>query len=257
MAVTSSKTAKKSKTATKDKTKDLIIDTSKEIDSLTVNDALDSVSNLLETTDSNNFKLGGVLYRIQSEEWYQNVGYESFKDYITKEHDFSYRTAMYRIQIYKSIVESGVDWETVGVIGWSKLKEICHVINPENASEWIERAKSLTVVQLIDFMKSYNDKSSGEDSSTPATKANITNMTFKLHQDQKDIVAASLDKAKQEAGTEYDTVALQHICDVYASGKVGKKSDDLAAMMKSSGFEKVLEIFEGCFPEVHLTAEID
>lgn len=256
MGVTSSKTKSKTKSAEKNDDLDLIIDTAKEIEDLSVSDALNSVSPLLETTDVNNFKLGGVLYRIQSEQWYENAGYESFKDYVTQEHDFSYRTAMYRIGIYKDIVESGIDWATVGVIGWSKLKEISHVITPENASEWVERAKGLTVVQLIEYMKSFNKKAD-DDSGKPSTKANITNMTFKLHDDQKDIVSASLDKAKQEVGTEYDTVALQHVCDVYVSGKLGKKSESLSSLMKTAGFEKVLEEFEKVFPEIHLTAEID
>ena len=41
---------------------------------------------------------------------------------------------------------------------------------------------------------------------------NTVKKTFKLHPDQKEILEAALEDAKQRSGTKFDTVALEYVC---------------------------------------------
>ena len=240
---------------------DLIESTVTEVENLTAESAVAEAHNLIEGAEFNYFKLGGVLAVIQENGWWSESGHENFKTFIEAEMGLPYRKAMYLIEIYQSLVEAEIPWDTVKDVGWTKLKEIAKLLTQENADEWVQRANEMTTIQLVEYIKASQQSETAEEGDEETTKATkVSTMTFKVHEDQKETIRTALDKAKEEAGTEYDTVALEGICIQYMEGTLGKKTKGKAPSMKDlmakAGVEEVLEVFEECFPNVDLTVEM-
>ena len=239
---------------------DLIEQVAFEVENLTEKKAFELVPKLQDNIDHDFFKLGGVLAKIQADGWFMEKGYENFRGFVEAESGLEYRKAMYFIGIYNNLVQSGVKWETVKHLGWTKLKELAAILTVENAEEWAGLAEYMTVLQLQAYIKGQKAKvtpkadgpSAGE---SDATK--VTTMTFKLHTDQKATVREALDKCKAETGTEFDSVAIEHICLDYLSGDSAlKKMPTLAQLMTGKSPEEVLEAFSGVFPNVEISANI-
>lgn len=97
------------------------------------------------------FKIGGALYMVQKNKWWKP--YASLRDFIEEEYGFGYHKAMYWISIYVHLTESQVEWSKVKDLGWSKLKEIAHVVTPENVDKWVATAKANGVRALADIVR--------------------------------------------------------------------------------------------------------
>lgn len=241
-------------------TTDLIEKTAHEIENLKEDKALKLVPSLLDNIDHDFFKLGGVLSLIQANGWFMDQGYENFRAYVEAQTDIGYRKAIYLIGIYNGLVESGIKWEQVKHLGWTKLKELATLLTPDNVSEWVGLAENMTVLQLQEHIKAQTAGAAGKADapSTDTTEAQkTTTKTFKLHADQKETVEAALDKCKHETGTDVDSVALEHICLDYLGGdSVIKKLPTLKELMQGKSVEEVLEVFGEVFPEVELEATL-
>lgn len=228
------------------------------IENLTEKDAKGAVHDLVEGAEQSYFKLGGVLSVIQKNGWF--TPHASFKEFVENEHGIAYRKAMYYIDIYNKLAESDVPWDKVKALGWTRLKEIASILTKENVDEWVKVASGQTVLQLIETVKNHKAQAVAGSSApalTDQTSATVTTKTFKVHDDQKATIEAAIAKAKEVSGTPVDTVALEHICLDYMGGapKVASQPD-MKAMMKTMGYEKVLDVFGEVFPEVSLTAEV-
>lgn len=235
---------------------DFLVVTANQIENLSESDALEMADKLVDARGENDFRLGGVLAVIQSKNWFS--GYPNLKALVENRYGIAYRKAMYLVGIYQDLVKNQVPWDKVQDIGWSKLKEISQFMNAENVDDWVVKAKSMTVLQLQDLVKSM--KTAGSNAKEGATvTSEVTTMTFKVHPDQKESIRSALDKAKEEANTEYDTVALEMICVGYLNGSVSVDKSapppDLKALMKVLTPEDVLQVFEEVFPEVNLSVD--
>ncbi len=262
----STKAAKKSKS-------DLIVMTAHEIENLTKEKAYNKAVELNESVDFTYFQLGGVLSVIQSNAWFVEEGYESFKDFVEGTLGMKYRKAMYLVGIYNNLVESGVAWDKVKAIGWTKLKEIAHLLTDENVDEWVERANVMTTLQLQEYVKELEKGDMVEGGEVELDKTKVSTMTFKVHADQKEIIREALDKGKHEQGTEFDTVALESICMSYLNGYQTKEivkevqvtkevpADNapasLSDVMENAGWEEVLGQFEKLFPNIDLSVTVN
>jgi uncharacterized protein YdaT len=231
---------------------DAIIDIVHEIENLKQSDALAAVGQLHDQTEFQAFKIGGVLSRIQLNKWYEPE-YATLKEYVEQEHGFKYRTAMYWIDIYNALVESGISWQKVQHIGWSKLKEIAKVLTAENVDNWVKTAEQQTVMQL---QKTVADFVGGDEKALTESAPSVVSRTFKLHTDQKETVEAAIKKAKEMAETKVDTVALEFICLDFLGGQ-GGKSKGLLDLLSDAGLEASLEAFEKAFPDANLTVEVE
>lgn len=238
---------------------DLITDTASSVEHLDAESALKLIPELVDGVEYNNFKLGGVLCRMQEENWWKASGHETFKSYLDAEHGLGYRKAMYLIDIYRNLVDSGVSWESVKNVGWTKLRVLAPILTQENAAEWVARAETMTTIQLEEYIK--NVKAANGAGSTggtsSSTSSNVVSKTFKLHSDQVDIIEAALDKCKNQKSTEHDNVALQYICEEWAAGAIGKtKSVSLKDSLVSAGLEAALKALEEAFPEADFKVEL-
>lgn len=246
-------------TATEAPANDLIAKTAHEIENLKQEAAFQQVPKLLDNIDHDYFKLGGVLSVIQSQGWFMDKGHENFRAFVEAECGIQYRKAMYLIQIYNGLLESGVTWDQVKHLGWTKLKELAPILSPDNVLEWVELAEGVTVLQLQEYIKA---ATKGEDAgNSPETDQagakDTTTMTFKLHTDQKTTIREALDKARHETGTEFDAVALEAIALDFLGGESKIKAmPSLLEIMSKKSPEEVLEAFGEAFPTILLSAEV-
>lgn len=239
---------------------DLIVATAHEVENLKSDKAFAMVPKLLDSIDHDYFRLGGVLAAIQAQGWFQDKGHETFRAFVEAECGIAYRKSMYLIQIYTGLVESGIPWDKVKHLGWTKLKELANILSPENVDEWVALAEQVTVLQLQEHIKqATKGAASGDNPEAPdAPKSDTTTMTFKMHADQKETIREALDKAKHETGTEVDTVALEAICIDYLGGSSKLKAvPSLKSLMEGKSVEEVLEAVAEAFPQVELTATME
>lgn len=240
---------------------DVIEEVAASIEGLSKEQAIGMVPSLLDSADFTNFKLGGVLGSILGHQWWKEEGFVSFKEFLsTKFPMVKYRKAMYLIDIYVALVESGVTWTKVGHLGWTKLKELATVINKDNVDDWVAKAENLTVLQLIEEIRKAKTKlqNPGEPDAD-AAPSSVTTITFKVHADQKETIRDAVEKAKEEAETAYDAVALEAICLNYLSGggiPHTVTAPSLMDKMQKVGYEEVLKNFEVLWPEINLKVVI-
>ena len=158
----------KAKQVTKDTTQevDLIVETVSEIESMTKEEAFLFIPSLLENVDFSYFKLGGVLSTIQENGWWEGHA-ANFKEFIPETFGIHWRKGYYLLKIYDRLVEADIPWAKVSSLGWTKLKELADILTQENVDEWVEKANSLSVLQLIAAVKAF--KENGNDLSTDGT----------------------------------------------------------------------------------------
>ncbi len=235
---------------------DLIADTSHEIETMTKDNALEEVRNLINAAEFNFFKIGGILSVIQANGWWQESVEDNFKTFVENVYGIAYRKAIYWIAIYNALVESGVAWDSVKDVGWTKLKEIAQYLTTENVAEWVSRAKKMTTIQLQEYIKSMNssDSPAGDGPETEASKT--SSMTFKVHEDQKMTIRDAIDKSKADNNTEYDAVALEFICMQYLEGTLGAKKSakkqSLPELLGDHTPEQILEVFSELYPDIDI-----
>ncbi|MFO1157289.1 MAG: hypothetical protein U1E60_00465 [Reyranellaceae bacterium] len=230
---------------------DLLVKAAHEIESLTAERAHVLVGELADTSDFNAFKLGGVLAKIHAEKWYASEGYSDFKSYVASRHGFKPRKAFYLVQIYNAIASLRLSWNELKPIGWTKLKEIAPVIDEGNAAEWLARAAmpGMTVSRLHGLVLACRDDLAGRLGRAPVDRTTI--MSFTFTDEQLEVTASALARAKEAMGTDQDSVALQHI----ASGYLGAWDTDAEQHLKSIGLIEALSLLERCFPEADLKIE--
>ncbi len=235
---------------------DLIEAASKEVETLDKVHALELAKQLVNDTDFNYFKLGGVLAVIQANSWWEGSGHDSFKDFMQSEYGMPYRKGMYLIAIYNGLVGANIPWEKVKALGWTKLKELAGILSSENVDEWVLRAENMTTLQLIEYIKSSETPAPAGSSTTPGSNE-VTTLTFKVHADQKQTVQDAVNKAKKENNTEGAAVALEYICMQYLEGGLGKaKKVTMEEMMQGQTPETVMAAFEKVFPHLNVTVEM-
>jgi hypothetical protein len=244
---------------------DVIATTAHEVENIGKENAPAIVRALLNDTDFNFFKLGGVLAVIQTNQWFGE--HDTFRAYVEAEFGLSYRKAVYLVAIYTALVQSGVSWDKVKELGWTKLKELAGILTSKNADAWVKKALGATTLQLQDMVRQAKVKQAQKeaaegasgDGATPETTAKkVSTKTFKLHDDQREIVEAALDKAKIEGNTEVEAVALEYICVNYANniGFAAAKQKGLQELMSETPLEYVLATLEAVFPKLNMTIEM-
>lgn len=225
--------------------------TAREIEDLTAERADALVSELADASDYNAFRLGGILAKILAEKWYASAGYVDFASYVERRHGFKRRKAYYLVQIYNAVSGLGFGWDELKPIGWTKLKELAPVLENGNAAEWLERAAApgMTVAKLRELVQAYREEPPARFEEGRAEQT--TSRTFALDDEQLRILAQALAKAKADAGTDLESVALAHMARNYLgpSGKVVERH------LMAIGLVGALSLLERSFPEADLKIE--
>ena len=225
--------------------------TAREIETLTAERAHALVSELADASDYNAFRLGGILAKILAEKWYASAGYVDFASYVERRHGFKRRKAYYLVQIYSAVADLGLGWDELKPIGWTKLKELAPVLKDGNPAEWLARAAApgMTVAKLRELVLACREEPAApfEEGSPERT----TPRTFALDDEQMRVLAHALAKAKADAGTDLESVALAHMARNYLgpSGKVVERH------LTAIGLIGALSLLERSFPEADLKVE--
>jgi len=250
----------KTKTKTKvAKVDDLLVSMVQEISKMSAAEAIEAVPSLMNGADENYFRLGGVLSVISANKYYEAEGYPNFKEFVEARYGLQYRKAMYWVQIYDKLIESGVHWDVVKDVGWTKLKDLAAVLTPENAEEWVKKAIGSTVLQLQEAIAKAKLGTLANSGITPVEdgdKSKVTTITYKVHADQKTVIEEAVEKAKIEANTDFGGVALEAICMNYLSGGNVGKPPALATVLKKYSPEDALTALEEAFPAFEVTAKL-
>lgn len=217
---------------------DLIVDRVHEIENLTKADALTRVDELEDRHEMTYFEIGGVLSVIWKNGWFDP--YSSFDEWVENKTAMRRAKARALIQIYDAIANSGVTWEQVKHIRWTKPRAIARVLTKENASHWIELASNHLRMELKALVKNHL----AATGTKIAGASNPTHVkTFKFHDDQHDTVEAAIEKAKKSSGTPYDSAALEFVCLDYLGGQT--KAQRLRAVGPVSGAKAVIDAYAG------------
>ncbi len=174
--------------------------------------AVAKVHALIDEQGFNFYQLGGVLQVMREKKWF--LGHQTFGELCEEEFGFSRRKAEYLVSIYNFILDAELTWEQFKTVGWTKLRVIAQRVEPKAALPWIEKAGTTTVKEL---QKTLNASVAGADSVDGGGGSPVKTLVFKPHEDQLEGIRTALDKAKKEFQTEYDTVALEHICMTFLS----------------------------------------
>lgn len=259
-------------TTTKLAVDDLIHNTAHEIENYTAAEAYEAAANLEEGVEFSNFRLGGIFNRINEEGWYADEGFGKFSEFVEDRFGVKRSKAMHLIKIYRDLTESGVTWEAVGHVGWSKLAVLSSILTKKNHKSWVKKAEKASVIQLSEMVREAKAESGGStDDAEPGDTPSVSSMTFKVHDDQKEAINEAIDKAKVESGSEHSNQALEAICLDYLAGpskpKLEGKAEDaptgeytlegLKIYMEQFGHMEVLGVFEKIWPDVNLTLHED
>ena len=224
------------------------------VQNLNKNTALESAKNCSNVRGFTVFVLGGVLQVIRDNGWFNAYGYQSFKAMVEEDIGLSQSTAYDYIKIYSCLSESGVSWNQIKHIGWTKIRWFAKHLTQDNVKQWIQEAEGKNVQQLKEFVKQetdsaaskavlpkYDPASIAEESTqvdtvlhdTATTDGNVEETVkpplvtetsaletahirqFKLYPEQEVVVNQALDHVKAELQTEHNGVALEGVCLAY------------------------------------------
>lgn len=175
--------------------------------------------------------LAGVLHNIQEESLFLDWGFPSFADYVESEVRFQVRKAQYLTAIWrKFIVELELPYKDMERIGWSKAKELLHVVNEKNVAKVIETANDTTVDDLRSAVRSKKGdvaEKMGLDPNDGGGEA-IERLTITLVGDQIENVGKALDKAKRVSGSDKKNNLIDLVCLDY---NAGDEVTDLAVLL--------------------------
>jgi len=255
---------------------DVIFATAQEVENLTAAKAFVAVDELSNDIEQNSFKLGGVLSLIQAKAEEGDEAFlgeaKSFRDLCDTKFGLHYRKVMYLIGIYRNLVEKQIPYTAVAGLGWTKIAAIAPVITVKNVELWVNKAKKLTYIQLLEAVAKAKNK--GSNATESEGDSTVTTITFKLHKDQKAVVREALDKVKSETGTEVDSVGITNLCTGYLGGSVEipttggeapapakkptkkQKKEAVIAVLKEMGLDDALEAFGEAFPDVTIEATV-
>jgi hypothetical protein len=232
---------------------DLIVAVCHRVENMDVGEIRPLVHKLVDARGMNAFALGGLLQRINLEKQYLQYGFDSFKEFVETEVGISKSTAYAHAGIYHNLIESGVSWEQVRDIGWTKLRIIVAFLTEKNAAKWIEVATAMNAVELREYTKQQvaiaqkaaaapkyvadcdaevstqveisaaNDEDFQLVENPPlvteeAADKVMQKKSYIFHSDQLQLIESAIEKAKKESETEYDSVALTNICMFYLTG---------------------------------------
>jgi hypothetical protein len=224
---------------------DVLQDMVHEIENLKEEKAHKLISELMDETEVTFFRLGGILSIVQANGWY--APYASFREFIEQKHGLSYRKAIYWIEIYNRLSNSGIPWVKVKDVGWTKLQIIASVLTLENVDEWVTVAGAQNTLTLTEAVKNAKAKAAGSSGAIEdQTAKTVTTMTFKVHGDQKAVIDAAIEKAKTASGTAVSTAALEFIAQDFLGGQT------LVQRAKAVGADAWLKAAEQAFPGLNI-----
>ena len=258
-------------------------DTKSYLETITKEDALAAISQLAQQESEDWFRIGMILSAYRSSrsesEWKDLLSYADANFQVNK------RKAYYLIDIYENLTKNGVTIEQVSTVGWTKLKEIAHLLTQDNVDYWVKTANENSTKTLLALLKSKATADSdtslaldshlgGEHSEEPTTKsptvlpvavpADEETVIFDSHNKQPIIL--SYDTASGDDQTIVATVdaTTGSISDIIVVGADGSDDCDAgaAAILKAAMFlkghttETIINTVSELFPNFKIVSSV-
>jgi hypothetical protein len=241
---------------------DQIVDTVEYIENLEQDAAFNEARALIESGEFNNFKLGGILVKINGESWTE--GYNNFNEMLAAEFPtLKRRKALYLMSIYTNLVAADISWAKVGHLGWTKLKELAPILTKENVDYWVKKAEELTIIQLIEEIKKMKAKEAGEDvgGDDAEDSDKLTTSTFKVYEGQKETIKDAIEVAKGMSGTTVDSEAIANICLSFLTGEAttapsSGPQKSLKEQVEEVGYAQALSIISDMYPQLDIKVAV-
>lgn len=210
--------------------KDPLAAVASEIESLEDQDAIEAeITLLIKNEGMNEFRLGGLLLKLLEEGKFSGSA-ANFSDYVLEKWGLEYRSARNRIELYTGVLKSGVPWDTISHLGWTKVKALLPILTPENAAEWVAKAKEYNKETLKQAVK--DALAGGTTTGSAPTQVNtLKTINFNVGPDQEELIKEALSDAMAKAKTEHKGVALELICTEYLGGYIKKAAEGAAPAM--------------------------
>lgn len=147
------------------------------------------------------FDLGLALKAVKEENYFQELGFESFPEYVERRHGFKYRKAQELIAITENCISAKLEKQDVQHIGWTKMAELPK-LTEENKTGWINKAEKLTVKELRTQVKETKQAPASRDDS-------VSYITFAFSPEQREVVDRALRIASELTGSQVKSYLFQ------------------------------------------------
>lgn len=190
---------------------------------------------LVEETERNWFEFAQLAAEAYDTEMYKAWGYTDFMTYCQQELGFtsssSYRMAMWRVQMGRTIKELGLKEGQVAKLGWTKFKELSGLLNKDMTSDEVKdmllQAQGMSFREVQDYVKKTRLSTEGREATTFRT------FTFKnVPNDQGALIDQAIRDAMELIGTQDPTAAFEYICTEWMLKHKGKASPDILEKIK-------------------------
>jgi len=178
---------------------------------------LNELHECIENIEQNSLGAVRAISEIYQGDYYHHYGYENFNDFCEIELGISARSGRYYVAIGNAIKNSGLSWEDVDGIGWTKLRTIASLMNKKNAKRLIDLCGARSVSELTEYVKAQKADSADVSPST------VSRMAFSLEEDQAEVVHEALALAKRVIESDNSSLALEHICFEWAQSTQDSK----------------------------------
>ncbi len=167
------------------------------------------------------WELSIVLSDIYTNDRYRSWGFDSWKDYVDQELDFTIRKAQYMVKI-----QSWFDTLTPAMqeffrsLGWVKCRMLMPVVVKENAKSWKKKIEGKTLKEIegiikgnkVDGSSSGGESSGGSIGDSTSSSDSLVRRSFSLYTGQDEVVTNAINRAKDIGETDKDGHALSLIC---------------------------------------------
>jgi len=223
------------------------------IDAANKTTALDRMHELILAQGLNYLEQGGLLKTMKDNSWF--YGHKSFKSLCMDEFGFHHVKGLWLIRIFEMVVDAKLTWVDIENVGWTKMRVICSKGETEDHPKMIDKAKSMTVLQL--------EAALTDELSDDAKNSNKLKMVG-FYPDQYETIKAAFEKVKQKDGVEAVSEAITLIATEYvgtpnmsvpkevisepAEKPAGNTDHEFTAMVKKAGPESTVKVLMKVFP---------
>jgi len=173
---------------------------------------LNKLSELSKRVVDDFCEIAELLHEAWEFQYHKLRGYDSFQDYTEFDLDIRGGKAYFLVRITKKLKQLNIPWKDVKEVGWRKTAAIEPILTRENATQWIEEAKSTPLAHLSEKVKA--TKQGREVSEDPPIR-----ITLQLDQDENTIVQAAIEHAKRYEDVNSTSKAIVRIAYEYYQSK--------------------------------------
>lgn len=161
---------------------------------------------------------GEALYEVMAGNYWNEWGFDSFRDYVEQEMEFKFRKAYYLVEIYqKFVIELGLRKDELASLEWTKARELLPIIDKDNASRLLKNIQGKSLVEIKEWVKQLKSPKAvpSADSDEAEEDDKTVRISCILKGGQVSNVNSALELAKQATGSDSIGNLLDLICTEY------------------------------------------